>query len=295
MTAPQEAAVETSPPNPTQVSQEQNAGRPRDSRERRPIALLLAYDGSAFKGWQKQPGLPTVQGFVERALAELLGTKIEVFGAARTDAGVHAEGQVCHFVRLPLSAQGPEGLARFEPELRAKLGSPVRLEATALAHPSFHARSSSTGKRYRYRYGWGEAPQVPGQFHLGKAAAPDWEKARAALQGLLGLPQLTGLASPSKDHRPAPPLESFLLEPSGDASAGTCALELRAPAFRKHQVRNVAGHLAAVALGLALPETLAQLAQRRRPWMGATAPPGGLTLIEVLYPAGLEPFGRGGR
>ena len=61
-------------------------------------------------------------------------------------------------------------------------------------------------------------------------------------------------------------------------------------AFRKHQIRNIAGHLAAVALGLAAPETLALLAKRSRPWMGATAPAQGLTLVEVVYPAALDPF-----
>ena len=65
---------------------------------------------------------------------------------------------------------------------------------------------------------------------------------------------------------------------------------MRAPAFRKHQVRNLAGHLAAVALGLAAPQTLAELAVRARPWMGATAPPHGLLLLAVEYPPELDPF-----
>jgi tRNA U38,U39,U40 pseudouridine synthase TruA len=65
---------------------------------------------------------------------------------------------------------------------------------------------------------------------------------------------------------------------------------VRAPAFRKHEVRNLAGHLAAVALGLAPPESLARLARGPRPWHGATAPPHGLTLLEVLYPPELDPF-----
>ena len=67
-------------------------------------------------------------------------------------------------------------------------------------------------------------------------------------------------------------------------------LLLEARAFRKHEVRNIAGHLAAVALGIASPESLRALAQRQRPGMGATAPPNGLTLVAVLYPAKIDPF-----
>src|SRR5256885_681586 len=79
--------------------------------------------------------------------------------------------------------------------------------------------------------------------------------------------------------------------PAGGAAGPEGAeLTVRAPAFRKHQIRNLAGHLAAVALGLATPESLAQLARGLRPWHGATAPAHGLTLLEVFYPPELDPF-----
>jgi tRNA pseudouridine38-40 synthase len=231
-----------------------------------------------------------VQAAVERALSETLGAKIEVHGAARTDAGVHAAGQVCHFVRQALAAVDPAGMAGFEAALRDRLPQGIRLLGAALAHPSFHARSSSTGKRYVYRYSWGAQTQRADGFHLGVSSRPDWLRASAALAGLEGLPALPGLASPSKDRRPAPPLLGWTLDHQDEGDGGLCTLELRAHAFRKHQVRNVAGHLAAVALGLAEPETLARLAQRTRPWMGATAPAAGLTLVEVVYPEALDPF-----
>ena len=267
--------------------------------ERRPTALKLAYDGAGFKGWQRQAGLPTVQAAVERALGEILGAKVEVFGAARTDAGVHAEGQVCHLVK---QAVGPGDAAALGEALEHHLPPAIRLLAAAPAVPSFHARSSSCGKRYRYAFAWGTAAPGRDRFHLGTAAQPRWELARAALEGLAGLPALPGLSSPSKDHRPAPPLGSWELEVRAaeapndgnddhDAAVGgVCTLSVAGRAFRKHQIRNIAGHLAAVALGLAAPETLALLAKRSRPWMGATAPAQGLTLVEVVYPAALDPF-----
>lgn len=222
-------------------------------------ALLLAYDGAAFRGWQKQPGLVTVQGVLETAIDNV------VHGASRTDAGVHALGQVASFRR-----ERPVDLDALA------LPESVRLLRWAEVSDSFHARSSSTGKRYRYDFGELQKKN----FFFG---GPDWECARAALRGLENLPELPGLGSPSKDRRPAPPLTRWSLSDDG-------VLDLEAPAFRKHQVRNLAGHLLAVALGYARPESLRELAQRKRPWMGACAPAHGLTLMQVLYPAEIDPF-----
>jgi tRNA pseudouridine38-40 synthase len=224
------------------------------------FALLLEYDGAAFRGWQKQPGMVTVQGTLESALRALLGKRYAVHGASRTDAGVNAEGQVASL----RSGRAPA----FD---RLRLSPALRLRRWERADPSFHARSSSVGKRYRY------------DFRCFVQTAADWDRARAALRAIGGLPVLPGLSSPSKDRRPAPPLTSWDLTDEG-------VLEVSARAFRRHEVRNLAGHLAAVALGLATPESLRELALRTRPWMGARAPAHGLTLLEVLYPPQLDPF-----
>jgi tRNA pseudouridine38-40 synthase len=222
-------------------------------------ALLLAYDGAEFRGWQKQPGLTTVQGALEDALRVLLGKRLVVHGASRTDAGVHALGQVASF---RCSSADPTALL---------LPPALQILEWSLAPDSFHARATSVGKRYRYELGL--------FVHDG-----DWERARAAMRGLSGLADLSGLASPSKDHRPAPPLLRWTLDDEG-------SLFVEGTAFRKHQVRNLAGHLGAVALGYSPPESLAELARLHRPWRGARAPAGGLTLLEVLYPSGKNPFG----
>ena len=219
------------------------------------FALLLAYDGAPFKGWQRQPGLPTVQAVVEKALGHV------VHGASRTDAGVRALGQVASF----RCGAAPDFAALRLPEA-------VRLLRWAEVPPSFHARSSSCGKVYRYDFA----------SFVQNSQTPDWDRARAALRGLEGLSEMTGIGSPSTHRKPAPPLTRWSLEGG--------VLEVEARAFRKHEVRNLAGHLAAVALGLATPESLRELAQRKRPWMGATAPAAGLTLVRVLYPESLDPF-----
>lgn len=219
------------------------------------FALLLAYDGGPFKGWQRQPGLPTIQEILEKALGQT------VHGASRTDAGVSALGQVASF------------RSGREPDFAAlKLPPEVRIVRWARVPDSFHARSSSCGKVYRYDFG----------SFVQDSRNPQWDRARSALDLLRDLPEMPGLASPSKDRKPAPPLTRWSLD------AGV--LEVEARAFRKHEVRNIAGHLAAVALGYAEPSSLRELAQRKRPWMGATAPAHGLTLVRVLYPAEIDPF-----
>jgi tRNA pseudouridine38-40 synthase len=244
--------------------------------ERRTYALRIAYDGALFRGWQRQPGDRTVQQALEDALAASVGGPCHVHGAARTDAGAHAEGQVASFsMRRSLA---PAAL------LAVAVPSGITLRAAAEAGRSFHARASATGKSYRYRYAWRDGARERA-FHLG-VAVPDWDRARVALDGLRGLPQLAGLGSASRYRKPAPPLEGWSLTVH-DQSAD---LVVQARAFRKHEVRNLAGHLAAIALQLAGPDSLATLARSSRPWHGATAPAHGLTLLEVFYPDELDPF-----
>jgi tRNA pseudouridine38-40 synthase len=244
--------------------------------ERLTYALRIAYEGARFRGWQRHFGEPTVQQALEDALAGSLGEKVRVHGAARTDAGAHAEGQVASFsIRRALS---PSDL------LAVPVVPGLQVVAAAQARPSFHARASAIAKRYRYRFAWGPS-SAERSFHLG-SAAPDWERARIALAALRDLPHLSGLSSPASLRKPAPPLDAWSL----DATHGEARLIVTAAAFRKHQVRNLAGHLAAIALGLAEPESLARLARSVRPWRGATAPAHGLTLLEVIYPRELDPF-----
>jgi len=245
--------------------------------ERKTYALALAYRGAGFAGWQRQPGRQTIQGVLEEALASLLGERVQVHGAARTDAGVRALCQIASFsIRRELDAH----VLRELP-----LRDGVRILDASIALPAFHARTSATGKRYRYRYAWGDS-RDDDSWHLGNDANPRWERARAALESLRDLPALPGLASPSSRRSPAPPPTPWSLEDrEGNAQLTVCA-----PAIRKHQVRNLSGHLAAVALGLAAPESLERLARGPRPWHGATAPPHGLALVEVIYPAEIDPF-----
>jgi tRNA pseudouridine38-40 synthase len=245
--------------------------------ERTTYALRIAYDGACFRGWQRQRGERTVQQALEDALAGSLGEKVHIHGAARTDAGAHAEGQVASFsIRRALSSRDL---------LAVPVDAGLRIVAAARAPPSFHARASAIAKRYRYCFSWGPPSEEGRSFHLGDVT-PDWDRARTALAALRELPHLSGLSSPASVRRPAPPLDAWSLE----ARRAQAQLVVTASAFRKHQVRNLAGHLAAIALGLAEPESLARMARATRPWRGATAPAQGLTLLEVIYGDELDPF-----
>src|SRR5256885_17233964 len=146
--------------------------------ERKTYALALAYRGTGYAGWQRHPGRETIQGVVEEALASLLGERVQVHGAARTDAGVHAYRQIASFsVRRNLDPRVLRDLP---------LRENVRILAASIALPAFHARASATGKRYRYRYSWG-ASRDPDSWHLGGDGHPRWEPARVALESLRGL------------------------------------------------------------------------------------------------------------
>src|SRR5438067_7890641 len=151
------------------------SGRAEEGKmERRTYALRFAYDGALFRGWQRQPGERTVQQALEDALAASLGRPFRLHGAARTDAGTHAEGQVASFsIRRSLS---PGDLLR----LPAPMGISIRSAAEARA--SFHARASAVAKSYRYRFAWRDGNRDRA-FHL-RQSIPESDRARCALDGL---------------------------------------------------------------------------------------------------------------
>src|SRR5258705_8599449 len=113
----------------------------------RTLKLLVAYDGTAFHGWQTQPGQRTVQGVIEEALENVLdGERPRITGAGRTDAGVHARGQVAS-----LRCDSPLPARAFAPLLNRRLPPDVRIRRAAEAAPDFHARHSARARAYAYR------------------------------------------------------------------------------------------------------------------------------------------------
>ena len=238
--------------------------------------LTLAYDGTAFHGWQRQPGVRTVQGELEAALARVLELEaIAVAGAGRTDAGVHARGQVASFqcdTHLPARA--------FAPLLARELPADVRVVHAEVAADGFHARHAARARRYAYRllsqpdvlrerYAWAP-PRLPPLPALVAATAP-----------LVGTHDCS--AFQSVGSTPADPLCSVHRAQWRDAEAGV-RFDVVADHFLYHMVRNVVGTALAAAESRSPSEhMLGVLASRERARAGITAPPEGLTLERVYY------------
>lgn len=243
--------------------------------------LTVAYVGTAFGGWQRQPNAPSVQAALEAALERLAGTPVATVAAGRTDAGVHADGQVVHLdLARPLPAEALIfGVNRFLPET-------VRVLAASAALSGFHARWSATAKRYRYRLSRARVTpprHLPFVWPLGRPL--DLEAMRAATEALVGRHDFSAFALAGGAHRQS---ERRLFAAAWHEAGDEVALTVVGDGFLRGMVRGLAGTLVEIGLGRRAPETMAELlrgAPRRA--AGPTAPAQGLSLIEVYYPAAL--------
>lgn len=277
---------------------------PSDSPVR--VRIDLAYDGAPFAGWARQPGLPTVQGAVEDALAVLVRRDVRVAVAGRTDTGVHARGQVAH---LDLAPAEWTGLARGRDEdpgraLERRLtgalahvlgrgrraqGLPecpgaVVVRRAGAAPAGFDARFSAVSRRYSYRIDDGAAGRDPLTRHL-----TWWSKdvldvpvmARAA-QELVGLHDFLSFCRPREGATTVREVLDVSVERDRD---GLVLLGIEADAFCHHMVRSVVGAAARVGAGREDPDWLGRrLAERVRDARALMAPPHALVLEEVRYP-----------
>jgi tRNA pseudouridine38-40 synthase len=249
--------------------------------ERRSYALLVAYHGGPYKGWQPHPLLPTVGGVLIGALrrAQVHATP---FGASRTDAGVHARAQVVSFSSK--TALVPEQLRSA---LNADLPSTLRVLSARVAPKSFHAHWSSVGKIYRYRISFCSEPEawrLPSPRYPYRSLDP--VRLEQALALLLDHGDLRALCLPGeRGPRPRPLERARLIEHSARGST----LEFRAKGFGKYMIR----HLVCAALGMAvgaLEEQDLQSMLRGQAGRPPRAEADGLCLHRVLYPAELDPF-----
>jgi tRNA pseudouridine38-40 synthase len=242
------------------------------------VKLVLEYDGSHYVGWQLQPNGPSVQAEVERALEELHKAPRRVIAAGRTDAGVHALGQVVSFSELE-----PLPLQAYVQGMNAILPPDVAVRSASLEPDGFDARRSASGKRYRYRI-----ENQPVRAPLSRRAAwqvfrpLDAEAMRAASVHLLGRHDFACFqaADCACEHAIRVISRCDVI----GASGGRLDLVLEATAFVRHMVRNIAGTLAEVGMGKRTAESLTPLLLTRdRALAGPTAPPHGLCLEEVFY------------
>ncbi len=242
------------------------------------VKLVLEYDGTRYVGWQVQPNGPSVQAAIERALEALHKGPRRVTAAGRTDAGVHALGQVVSFPEerpLPLSA--------YVKGMNALLAEDVAVRAASIEPDGFDARRSARGKRYRYFVENFDTRAPLTRLRAWQVFGPlDVAAMREAARHLVGRHDFAAFqaADCTADHAVR---DVGRLDLVGQAG-GRIEVVMEATAFVKHMVRNFVGTLVEVGKGKRDPASIpALLASRDRTRAGRTAPPHGLVLEEVFY------------
>ncbi|MGH7390477.1 MAG: tRNA pseudouridine(38-40) synthase TruA, partial [Candidatus Rokuibacteriota bacterium] len=207
---------------------------------------MLAYDGTAYAGWQAQPDVPTVQGLVAAAARDLLGPATRVTGASRTDAGVHALGQV-----VSLATEGALPAPAVMGALNAALPPDIRVRGAAEAPPGFDARRAAAGKRYAYLIDNAPVPDPLLRRYAWHVARPlDVAAMREAAQTLRGRHDFGAFcAAPGRHATPWCTVRALHIV----RRRRRIAVLVSADRFLHHMVRNVVGSLAAVGRGARPP------------------------------------------
>ena len=245
------------------------------------IKLTVEYDGTEYVGWQTQLNGPSVQDRLQQALGELLGAPIEVLGAGRTDAGVHALGQVACFDTdrdLPLTA--------YSKGLNGLLPRDIAVARAQQVDPKFDPRRWATGKRYRYLVS-NRPHRSPARrwTHWEVFPVLDVAAMERASRVLIGRHDFSAFRAADCQAKHAV-RRLREVEVSG-TSGEEVTVVVEGTAFLKHMVRNLVGSLVEVGKGKHEPQWLGEvLVGRDRAKAGPTAPPQGLTLLEVSYGAG---------
>ena len=252
------------------------------------LRLDVSYDGSEFSGWAVQPSRRTVAGVLVEALGRLVGveTPLGLTVASRTDAGVHATGQVCH-IDLPAPVWDGLGVSLLR-RLAALMPPDARVKAVTPVPATFDARFSATFRRYEYRVAdtvWGPEP-LRRNDTIGWVRPLDLDRLRAAAAGLVGEHDFAAYCK-RKEHATTVRAITHLdwrREPDGVAVA-----TVQADAFCQAMVRSLVGAMLTVGDGRRDPSWPAELLTLRERSSAVTvAPAHGLTLIAVGYPAEAE-------
>lgn len=245
--------------------------------------LTIQYDGTDFHGWQIQDGQRTVQGELKRVLSLIEGREVVVHGSGRTDAGVHAEGQVAsvHLDR-EMAAE------KLRAAVNGNLPRDLRVMEASIASDDFHARYSAIGKTYIYRI-FNSRVMSPfwSRYALHEARVLDTKKMREAARLFLGEHDWTAFSSAQTDAESrVRTIGRLEIEEHDDERGRGRLLEIYAGAdgFLRYMVRSIAGTLLAVGRNEVGQEAVARAIKTGdRTLAGATAPPHGLTLKKVNY------------
>jgi tRNA pseudouridine38-40 synthase len=241
--------------------------------------LLIEYDGGPFVGWQRQDNGASVQQAIEEAIFRFCGERVTLTGAGRTDAGVHALGQVAH-----CDLERPVSIDALRDALNAHLRpAPVSILKAELAAPVFHARFDAIQRAYRYQILDRRAPPalLRGRvWHVPRAL--DAAAMHEAAQHLAGRHDFTTFrAAECQARSPVKTLGRIEVRRESEM----LVIEAEARSFLHHQIRSIAGSLKMVGDGKWPPDRIAEiLAAKDRSACGPVAPPEGLCLMRVDYP-----------
>ncbi len=274
----------------------------------RNLKLTLAYDGTDFNGWQIQPGQPTVQGTLAECIRRITGEDVLPQGSGRTDAGVHALGQVASFaIESPIPERG------LMTALNDTLPPSIRVSAVEEVEASFHARHSAKAKTYQYRIFRGDVcPPFLARYTFHYPYPMNEEAMMRATENIVGKHDFTSFAASDPDRSariaqtPTPPQEGGMGHPQaadGLSEHRDCALQcanhpfcavgayadelsftVRGDGFLHHMVRNLVGTLLQVGKGSLRVNDIARILEcRDRSAAGPTAAACGLYLVSVEY------------
>ncbi|MFZ5447723.1 MAG: tRNA pseudouridine(38-40) synthase TruA [Thermodesulfobacteriota bacterium] len=244
----------------------------------RNIRLLLEYDGTRYHGWQRQADAATIQQTLEEAIERLTGAKVSLIGSGRTDAGVHALGQVTNFrinSTIPLKA--------FHDGLNSLLPRDIAVMEAREVPLDFHARKSARAKTYEYRILNRPNPSPLNRRYVWWIARSLNLTAMATAGAvLLGEHDFSAFrASGSDNHNP---VREVLAAAWREETGGRLTFTITATGFLRGMVRSLVGTMVEVGRGKAPPERLAELlASGARHLAGPTAPAQGLYLVKVFY------------
>lgn len=249
------------------------------------IKLTLAYDGTDFHGWQIQPGQPTIQGVLTEVVRKLTQEKLTLHGAGRTDAGVHALGQVAHF-----KTHSELTPAQFQRAFNALLPPTIRVVAAEEVGPDFHARWQALAKTYHYRVFRGPVlPPTEWRYVLHYPYPLDVPAMCEAARVFEGEHDFTSFAASSgseDDDRERTAVRMvYRAELVPSESGEMLTFRVRGRSFLRYMVRKMMGTLLEVGRGKLTSADIAGLFELRdRSRSGPTVPPQGLWMVSVEYP-----------
>ena len=242
--------------------------------------LIIAYDGTNYGGWQIQLNAVSIQDLLEKALATILRQPTPAHSSGRTDAGVHARGQVVHF-----SAEPVADLFRLQKSLNGLLPPDIRVLALAEASPDFHARYSAISKEYHYHLHLDPTTDPFKRLYAYHDYSPlDLEKMKAAAELFVGTHDFSSFANKASEGSAGKNPVRTILRLDLCPEPGGIRLEFEGNGFLYKMVRNITGTLLEVARGKIDLEKIPQLFEAKdRRLAPAAAPPQGLFLIKVNY------------